>query len=128
MAERAPLIIDECGDICRAAGCGYALRLAKRDTRAASAFAVHMAPRPGGSGRAVEECKLLANCSGRCGAESSGAVAVWRARDGLMRIPVAVVGILAGRCEYVRISRQKHSIVVRFDIYMPRLRPGNLRF
>jgi hypothetical protein len=54
MAERAPLIIDECGDICRAAGCGYALRRAKRDTRAASAFGVHVAPRPSGGGRAVE--------------------------------------------------------------------------
>jgi hypothetical protein len=75
MTERAPLIIDECGDFCGAAGYGYALRRA-RDARAASAFAVHMAPRPDGGGRAVEECQPLAYCFGRCGAENSGAVAV----------------------------------------------------
>jgi hypothetical protein len=49
----------------------------------------------------------LAYCCGRCGTENSGAVAVWRARDGLKRISVAVDDILAGRCEYVRISRHK---------------------
>jgi hypothetical protein len=107
MAERAPLIIDECGDFCRAAGCGYALRRAKRDTRVASASAVHMAPMPGRGGPAVEECQPLAYCCGRCGAENSGAVAVWLAREDNMRISVAVDDILAGRYEYVRISRDK---------------------
>jgi hypothetical protein len=107
MAERGPLIIDEGGYFCRAAGCGYALRRAKRDTRAASVFAVHVAPRPAGGGRAVEECQLFAYCCGCYGAENSVAVAVWRARDGLIRILVAVDDILAGHCEYVRISRHK---------------------
>jgi hypothetical protein len=49
----------------------------------------------------------LAYCCGRCGTENSCAVTVWCARDGLMRIFVAVDDILPGPYEYVGISPPK---------------------